>query len=103
MQQNTRAKNEQGEILFMVFLVAFSGDSAAQFDSVLNRWLRRQHSHRRVTAIVKAPQKLTRAAPLTTLAPPVCAANPPRAAKNIKDAPETRNIRRSLQPYKRDL
>src|ERR1019366_6097748 len=40
-----------------------------------------------VTAIASAPQKVTRAAPFSTLAPPAQAAIPPSRASEINEAP----------------
>ena len=46
-----------------------------------------------VIAMASAPQKVTRIAPDITLAPPACAASPPRSARNSSDVPATRGIR----------
>jgi mannan endo-1,4-beta-mannosidase len=43
-----------------------------------------------VTAIARAPQKVTRIAPVATLAPPTRAAIPPRRARNNNDVPDTK-------------
>src|ERR1700686_5907417 len=46
-----------------------------------------------VAAIASAPQNVTRIAPTVTPAPPARAANPPRAARNTSEVPETRGIK----------
>ena len=46
-----------------------------------------------VSAMARAPQNVTRNAPSFTLAPPACAARPPRSARNNSEVPETRGIR----------
>ena len=43
-----------------------------------------------VTAIARAPQKVTRIAPAVTPAPPTLAATPPNSARKNKDVPDTR-------------
>src|ERR1035438_2658760 len=45
-----------------------------------------------VIAMASAPQKVTRIAPVIILAPPACAARPPRSARNSNDVPATRGI-----------
>ena len=42
-----------------------------------------------VMAMASAPQKVTRHAPTSTPAPPVCAATPPSRAKNTSAVPAT--------------
>src|ERR1019366_3864775 len=50
------------------------------------------HPTPEVIAMASAPQKVTRIAPLITLAPPACAANPPRSARNSSEVPDTKGI-----------
>src|ERR1019366_4417383 len=51
------------------------------------------HPTPEVIAMASAPQNVTRIAPAVTLAPPACAANPPRSARNAREVPATRGIR----------
>src|ERR1035438_7510420 len=50
-----------------------------------------------VIAMASAPQKVTRIAPTITLAPPACAASPPRSARNSSEVPATRGIQACLR------
>ena len=59
----------------------------------LMRLFRRAPPTPAVTAIASAPQNVTRVAPTVTPAPPVCAANPPRSARNANEVPATKGIR----------
>src|ERR1039457_6593378 len=45
-----------------------------------------------VTAMANAPQNVTRIAPAARPAPPVCAANAPRSARNANEVPATRKM-----------
>src|ERR1035438_8632814 len=46
-----------------------------------------------VSAMARAPQNVTRIAPMVTPAPPARAAKPPRSARNSSEVPETRGIK----------
>jgi hypothetical protein len=46
-----------------------------------------------VAAMARAPQKVTRIAPIIMPAPPACAANAPRSARNNSEVPATKGIR----------
>src|ERR1035437_7134847 len=50
------------------------------------------HPTPEVIAIASAPQKVTRIAPISTLAPPARAASPPRSARKSSEVPDTRGI-----------
>src|SRR5664280_2624380 len=50
------------------------------------------HPMPEVIAMASAPQKVTRIAPVITLAPPACAASPPRSARKSSEVPDTRGI-----------
>src|SRR5664279_588393 len=50
------------------------------------------HPTPEVIAMASAPQKVRRIAPVITLAPPACAASPPRSARNNSEVPATRGI-----------
>src|SRR5664280_3779579 len=50
------------------------------------------HPTPEVIAMASAPQKVTRIAPVITLAPPACAASPPRSARKSSEVPDTRAI-----------
>src|SRR5664280_138556 len=54
------------------------------------------HPMPEVIAMASAPQKVTRIAPVITLAPPACAASPPRSARKSSEVPDTRSYRQSM-------